>query len=84
MRTRIPERIEKLGEHLFGIKDIDKTILQIETFFSRLGSPVSLSEINIDAGQKSEILKQMNKNKASGMAHLLDDNDREKILSLMF
>ena len=84
MKTRIPERIEKLGEHLYGIKDIDKTILQLENFFSKLGSPTRLSDINIDSGKRDAILQQLHKNKASGQAQLLDNESREKILALMF
>jgi alcohol dehydrogenase YqhD (iron-dependent ADH family) len=84
MKSRIPERIETLGEHLYSSKDADKTISKMETYFSLLGSPVRLSEIGIDKSMKGEILEQMNKNKSSGMVHALEDIDRETILELMF
>ncbi len=80
---RIPQRIQKLGEGLFGTTDLEATIQKLEAFFSSLGSPIRLTEAGIDASKKEEILKQMNKNKVSGMQHVLNDEDRARLVEMM-
>jgi len=82
-KDRIPERIKKMTQGLFGTDDINKGIALLEAFFSSIGSPVRLSEAGISASKKDEILAQMNKNKDSGIHHTLDDNDRTLILEKM-
>jgi alcohol dehydrogenase YqhD (iron-dependent ADH family) len=80
---RIPQRIQKLGEGLFNTTDVDKTIEKLEAFFRSIGSPVRISEAGIDVSKKEEILKQMNKNQASGMVHALSDEDRKRLVEWM-
>ncbi|MFP4023558.1 MAG: iron-containing alcohol dehydrogenase [Thiohalospira sp.] len=82
-KNRIPERISKLGEHLFGNSSIDETIGRIEKFFKSIGSPIKLSDIGIGEDKKKEITQQMIKNKVNGMVHKLEDDDRKKIVELM-
>ncbi len=82
-KTRIPQRIQKLGEGLFGVTDLEETIQKLETFFSSLGSPIRITETGIDTSKKEEILKQMNKNKVSGMHHVLNDEDRARLIEMM-
>jgi len=80
---RIPQRIQKLGEGLFGTTDLEETIQKLETFFSALGSPIRITETGTDTSKKEEILKQMNKNKVSGMHHALNDEDRARLVEMM-
>ncbi len=80
---RIPQRIQKLGEGLFGTTDLEETIEKLEAFFSSLGSPIRITKTGIDTSRKEEILNQMNKNKVSGMYHALDDDDRAKLVDWM-
>ncbi|GMT44188.1 MAG: putative NADH-dependent butanol dehydrogenase 1 [bacterium] len=82
-KARIPQRIQKLGQGLFGITDLEETIQKLETFFSSLGSPIRITETGVDASKKEEILKQMNKNKVSGMHHALNDDDRARLVEMM-
>ena len=82
-KDRIPERIKKMTQGLFGTDDIDKGIGLLEEFFTSINSPVRLSEAGIDASKKDEILAQMNKNQDSGMHHALDDSDRTFLLEKM-
>lgn len=84
MKTKIPERIMKLGEHLYNENDIDELIKRLEDFFSSLGSPVSLQEIDIEQENKNEILELMDANKVSGKHYILNHEDREKVLDYMF
>ncbi len=84
MKTRIPDRIKKLGEHLYGESDADIVIAYLEKFFRSLNSPVRLQETGIEPVQKNEILELMNMNMASGQHLLLNNDDRLKILDLMF
>jgi len=82
-KTRIPQRIQKLGEGLFGTTDLEEIIQKLEAFFSSLGSPIRITETGVDASKKEEILKQMNKNKVSGMHHALNDDDRARLVEMM-
>ncbi len=82
-KARIPKRIEKMGQVLFGTDSIDDIIIKIEDFFTSIGSPVRLKDIGIDSVGKEKFLEQMNKNKVSGMFHLLDEKDRVRLVELM-
>ncbi len=80
---RIPKRIQKLGEGLFGISDMEQTIEKLEAFFTSIDSPIRITEAGIDASKKEDILQQMNKNQASGMVHNLNDEDRKQLVTWM-
>lgn len=82
-KDRIPERITKLGNQLFGTHTADETIEKLEKFFSSINSPIKLSEIKIGKDKKEEITTQMLKNKVNGMVHEFSDEDRRKIVELM-
>jgi len=82
-KDRIPERITKLGNQLFGTKSADETILNLEKFFKSIDCPVRLSDINIGNDKKDEIINQMIKNQINGMVHPFSDEDRKAIVDLM-
>ena len=82
-KDRIPERITKLGNQLFGTKSADETILNLEKFFKSIDCPVRLSDINIGNDKKDEIINQMIKNQINGMVHQFSDEDRKAIVDLM-
>ena len=82
-KERIPKRIAKLGEHLYGTSSVDKTIENLENFFQSLGSPIKLSDIGIGKDKKETIIQQMIKTETNGMVHKLNDDDRKKIVELM-
>ena len=82
-KDRIPERIKKLGNQLFGTNSVDATIDNLEKFFKLIDCPVTLSDINIGKEKHDEIVKQMIKTKINGMAHEFIDADRIKIVELM-
>jgi hypothetical protein len=83
-KERIPERVAKLGEHLFGTNTADETIHELKQFFQSIDCPVNLTDINISENQKDEILELMNRNKVNGIIHQLSDEDREKIVDFMY
>ncbi len=83
MKKRIPERISKLGELLFGTSSPDVTIDELIKFFVFIKSPVNLTDVNIDNSKKAEILNQLIKNRASGMVHFLKKEDLEQIVNYM-
>ena len=83
-KNRIPERITKLGNQLFGTNSADETITLLEKFFKSILCPVRLSDINIHNDKKDEIIDQMKKNQIDGMVHKFTDDDRKKIVELMF
>ncbi|MCK5028516.1 MAG: iron-containing alcohol dehydrogenase [Bacteroidales bacterium] len=82
-KDRIPERITKLGNQLFGTNSAEETILNLEKFFKSINCPVRLSDINIGNDKKAEIINQMLKNKINGMVHQFSDEDRKAIVDLM-
>lgn len=84
MQKRIPDRIRKLGEHLYNKPNVQVVIENLENFFRSLNSPVRLQDIGIDPVNKKEILELMNTNKVSGQYHQLNDEERLKILDWMF
>jgi hypothetical protein len=82
-KNRIPKRITKLGNQLFGTNSADETIQGFESFFKSIDCPIKLSDIGIEENKKQEIVDQMLKNKINGMAHEFSDDDRRKIVDLM-
>ncbi len=82
-KNRIPERITKLGNQLFGTNSAEETTLNLEKFFISIDCPVRLSDIKIGEDKKKEITDQMLKNKINGMVHQFSDEDRKKIVELM-
>ncbi len=83
-KERIPDRITKLGEHLFGTKTPEDTISRLTEFFQSIGCPVNLEDIRIGKDKKEEILNLMIRNQVDGIVHKLSDEDREKIAELMY
>lgn len=84
MKIRIPGRITEFGKVLFNASNPDETIEELITFFRKLGSPVSLDQVGIDKNKQDEILQLMNVNNVSGMAHVLEEEDRQEILRMMW
>lgn len=86
MMPKIGQRLEKLGNDLFGDASAEGAIEGIEKFFRQVQCPVRLGDIGIEPAQKNQIVVLMNKNKVNGKNpdHTLNDADREKIVDLMF
>ena len=82
-KNKIPDRIIKLGNGLFGVNTVDETITKLKEFFSLIGSPVNLKEANIMECDIDKIKQQYITNKVSGMHHKLDENDYETLLGFM-
>lgn len=80
-RNRIPERIRELGKNLFGTKTIVDTIEGFEAFFSGIGSPIRLSQLEIEKPDAGLILETMNKNKVGGNIHKLSPEDNRKLIA---
>jgi alcohol dehydrogenase YqhD (iron-dependent ADH family) len=79
-----PGRIVALGEALFNAKTAEETIAGFEAFFKTIGAPVRAGESGITGDKKEEILTLMRKNRVSGIHVRLDEEDREKIVDLVF
>jgi len=79
-REQAGDRISKLGKDLFGNQDIDETIARFETFFSRIGAPVRLSQVGIGEEKFEEIIQLMIRNKASGSNFKLGEEDYSRII----
>ena len=77
------DRISKLGDALFDTSDVDETIEKLTAFFVSVGSPVKLSEIDVNDDQMSKIVEQYHRNKVSGMHHKLSKHDHQTLVTLM-
>jgi len=82
-KAKISERIVKLGKGVFDVSTADETIAALTDFFIAIQSPVSLSEIGLDASNKPEIIEQFRKNGVSGTHHKLTNEDYIKLVDLM-
>lgn len=79
---KISDRIAYLGNNIFGVRTADDTIKAFENFYSKIGSPVSLSTFGIGADKKDEIMEAMIISKANGNHHKLYEEDYSKIIDL--
>lgn len=50
-----PARLEKFGGAVFGVKTAGETIAAFESWFTKIGAPIRLSQANIPAGDISKI-----------------------------
>lgn len=80
---QIKPRLELLGENVFGSKSAEGCIENLTAFFSRLGSPVTLSQAGIGADKHNAILKSFRQNNVSGTHHKIHSHDYEKLIVLM-
>lgn len=83
MKDRAGDRIVELGSALFGTQDVEETAAEFEAFFSSLGSPIRLSDANIEAKDHDKIIKQWTDNKVSGVNYKIDKSDYANLLELM-
>ena len=82
-KESLSARIRKLGRGVFGVNTAGETIEAFTAFFTAIGSPVSLTEIGLNASNKQEIIKQFHKNGVSGMCHSLSHDDHIRLVGLM-
>lgn len=81
--SRIGERIAKLGNDLFGVSTVTETIDYLTKFFVSIKSPVHLSDVGIDNGEKAEIIQIMNQNRVSGLNYPISKEDHTSLVNLM-
>jgi alcohol dehydrogenase YqhD (iron-dependent ADH family) len=82
--TQLTEKISKLGEGLFGTRDVAMTIHQLEAFFLSIGSPITCEDADISPDAKDRILELFHKNKVGGVVHSITDKEKKEILALIF
>lgn len=78
------DRIIQLGENLFGVSSVDDTIKALEMYFTKIKSPIRLSETSYGPYDQEEIRKTMVSNHVSGAHHKMAEEDYRKLLSLMW
>ncbi|HSG67193.1 MAG TPA: iron-containing alcohol dehydrogenase [Bacteroidales bacterium] len=83
-REKAGDRIRFLGENLFGTNTIDECILGFEAFFTRIQSPVRISQTSYGNYNKEEIIATMKANKVSGAHHKMEGDDYQRLLDLMW
>ncbi len=84
-QNRIPERIEALGHATLNTNTVDDTIEAMKNFFRELGSPVTLAEAGVSAGEaeQQKLLEVMRINKVDGNVHQLSDEDYQVLIREM-
>lgn len=83
MMPQIRQRLELLGEAVFGTQTAEGSIEAFSRFFSSLGSPIKLSEAGIDANAHAAILESFRQNMPSGAHHKIHAKDFERLIELM-
>lgn len=84
LKDKMPERITKLGKAVFGTDDPDETILALEAFFKKVGSPVRMEEAGIGKEKRELIIQTMVKNKTGGNHFKFDEGDIIALVDLMY
>jgi alcohol dehydrogenase YqhD (iron-dependent ADH family) len=80
---RIPERIIKLGKHVFGVESVDDTILHFENYFAQINCPIRLNDLSLTREQIALFLESAIKSKVSGANYQLNDVSLTKMVALM-
>ncbi len=79
----IPERIIKLGKHVFGVESVDDTILHFENYFAQINCPIRLNDLSLTREQIALFLESAIKSKVSGANYQLNDVSLTKMVALM-
>lgn len=80
----ISNQIAFLGENVFNVTGVNKTIEAFEHYFRSIECPIRFSEISKGNENKELVLKMMNQNKVGGVNHKLSDDDHARILDLFW
>ncbi len=83
-KDKAGERIVHLGYNLFGVSGVEETIRALEAYFTRIQSPVRLSQTSYGSYSKEEIIAVLQSNNVSGMHHKLSAEDYRKLVELMW
>jgi len=81
---KIPQRIIKLGDNLWGLNTVKETILEFEKFFTSISCPIRLKDLSLTENQIERVRKLLIKNKATGANHLLNADALNKIVDFMY
>lgn len=84
LKDKIPERITELGNNIFGVDNVEDTILSLEEYFHGLESPIRLQEAGIPVEKKQELIDTMKANKVSGAHHQFSHEDIGKLVEFMY
>ncbi|MHC1706495.1 MAG: iron-containing alcohol dehydrogenase [Bacteroidales bacterium] len=82
-KDQIPDRIVQLGQNLFRVDTVDATIEKLEELFRNLGSPVRLSELNLNGESHQQIYDAFVKGRISGTTISLVEEDYVRLMNFM-
>lgn len=77
------DRIAFLGKNIFGTNGVEETIEAFETFFRAIGTPVRLSDVNINSDKHEAIIAQWIRNKAEGSSFKPTHDDYRQLIKYM-
>lgn len=84
LSTKKTNRITQLGYALFNADNPIDTIAELKCFFTKINTPVRLSELENISVNKNEIYETMVKNNANGYNYSLNKKDYMTIIEYMF
>lgn len=82
-RITANKRIIYLGKEWFNAKSANQTIIKLQDFFKNIQCPINFQELNLNKNQKKIFLKLLLKNKASGMAYMLNKSKLKKLVEYL-
>lgn len=86
----INSKLAFLAKNVFDVDDSDQTtaanlfIQKLAQFYTQIGTPTKLSEVDILPTEKNKILDNLKSNKVNGSVYKLNEVDYEAILDLMW
>ncbi|TAH02705.1 MAG: iron-containing alcohol dehydrogenase [Sphingobacteriales bacterium] len=86
----INSKLAFLAKNVFDVDDSDQTtaanffIQKLAQFYTQIGTPTKLSEVDILPTEKNKILDNLKTNKVNGSVYKLTEVDYEAILELMW
>ncbi len=83
-KNKLKDKMNQLGSRVFQTTSAEEMIEATEKHFEKFGCPIRLQQAGIDTQKRDEIVETMNRNKATGIYHTLTNQDREKLVDLMF
>jgi alcohol dehydrogenase YqhD (iron-dependent ADH family) len=83
VKDQIPDRIITLGQNVFGVDTVEATIEKLEQLFYNLGSPVRLSELELNGDSIQNIYDAFLKTKIGGTSVRLAEEDYNHLVAFM-
>lgn len=88
--SKFESKLAFLGKMVFDVHEGDQQhqakqfIIKLEEFYTKINTPIRLSNVNIDLSKKDDILENLKLNKVTGRVYSMTTEDHESILEKMW